>query len=761
MTDAATINDRLAGKALLLTGASGFLGKAVLAACLRELPELGRIVLLLRAPDDQGADQRLAHVLSGGAFAELDQAAIDEARAAGRLTAIAGDVAQDELGRQVPGAETGDDLAGIDVLIHCAASVSFEEPLDSILDLNSHGPARLLRALRAAGSDPDVVHVSTAYAAGTRTGLVLERPSGTAPAEPEVDLQAELEAARTWRRDLEAESRLPAHQRRFVAEARQELGPAGGPAVGARAEGLRREWVADQLTERGRERASALGWPDGYALSKAMGERMLQAERPRTLTILRPSIVESAMRRPYPGWLEDLKVADPVILAYAAGMVPRFPGNRSARLDLVPVDLAANACLAAAAHPPEQGVRTMHLVSGSQNPVTVEEVGKVVTEYFRERPLAGEDGLPVEVSEWRFANHNRVMQALDRGERLLKTGRDLLDRFPLPRSDALELRLHREQRRLGRLRRLADIYGPYVELDCVFDDRATRELLAELAPEDRERFGFDVQDVDWDEYLREIHLPALRALLPPPRPAAPPRPVVRPQPAAGPPAMAFFDIEGVVLDTTIAHFYAWVRTRDMPGLDRTLWMAGLAARAPGWLLADRRSRASFNRHFYRQYRELPARELREQARAALSDFILPRVQHEAVRRIRVHRRRGDKVVLITGTLDFLVDPLRHLGDELVAARLVERRGQFTGELAEPPLTADGRASLAARMAAEQGIDLADCHAYADSVADLALLEAVGHAHPINPDFRLARIARRRGWPAESWKTEPGAARVPA
>ena len=157
-----------------------------------------------------------------------------------------------------------------------------------------------------------------------------------------------------------------------------------------------------------------------------------------------------------------------------------------------------------------------------------------------------------------------------------------------------------------------------------------------------------------------------------------------------------------MLDTTIAHFYAWLRTRDMPELDRLVWSAGLAARVPGWLQVDRRSRAAFNRRFYRLYRDLPARELRAQAAAALPDFIQPRIQHEAVRRVRAHRRHGDRVVLMTGALDFLVDSLRHLGDELIAARLVERTGRFTGELAEPPLTADGRASLAARLAAEHG-----------------------------------------------------------
>jgi fatty acyl-CoA reductase len=217
----------------------------------------------------------------------------------------------------------------------------------------------------------------------------------------------------------------------------------------------------------------------------------------------------------------------------------------------------------------------------------------------------------------------------------------------------------------------------------------------------------------------------------------------------------------VVLDATVVHFYAWLRAETMPQPDRVLWLAGLAARAPGYVVQDRVSRAAFNRRFYRSYEGLPAAELRERADRALTEFILPRVRHGAVRRIRQHRRRGDRVVLITGALDFLVAPLRHLADELIAARLVERRGAFTGELAEPPLSADGRASLAARLAADHGVELADCHAYGDSISDLPLLEAVGHPAAVNPDFRLAREARRRGWPIEEWRTEPGARTRPA
>ena len=327
---------------------------------------------------------------------------------AANVSAISGDVADDHM--VIP--------AGIDTVIHCAASVSFEQSLDEALELNSKGPARLLQAVRNAGGDPYFVHVSTAYAAGARTGLVLEKPSGTAPSEPWLDLNAELDAAKAWRRDIEAESRLPVHQHRFVKEATRAVGPAGGPATGTRAEILRYEWVREQLTERGRERARALGWSDTYGLSKAIGERTLIAANPRLLTIVRPAIVESALHTPYPGWMESLKVADPILLGYGAGIIPgRFAANRSIRMDLVPVDFVANACVAAAAHPPAEGtIRTMNVSTGMRKPLTINDMAVITTRYFRDRPIPDEDGLPVAVPEWRFSTRAEIMTAINRAD---------------------------------------------------------------------------------------------------------------------------------------------------------------------------------------------------------------------------------------------------------------------------------------------------------------------------------------------------------
>jgi HAD superfamily hydrolase (TIGR01490 family) len=110
-------------------------------------------------------------------------------------------------------------------------------------------------------------------------------------------------------------------------------------------------------------------------------------------------------------------------------------------------------------------------------------------------------------------------------------------------------------------------------------------------------------------------------------------------------------------------------------------------------------------------------------------------------------------VLVTGSLDFLIEPLaRELRvDEVVAAALEERDDRFTGALATTPLSDVEKARRLSALAAARGINLAVSHAYGDSIADLAMLEAVGFPHAVNPDERLRAIAARRGWPVHVWR----------
>jgi phosphoserine phosphatase len=128
-----------------------------------------------------------------------------------------------------------------------------------------------------------------------------------------------------------------------------------------------------------------------------------------------------------------------------------------------------------------------------------------------------------------------------------------------------------------------------------------------------------------------------------------------------------------------------------------------------------------------------------------------------LRRVREHRRAGHRTVLITGALDFVIDPLRPLFDDVVVAEMsVDADGTFSGQLLNAPPTGESRAQALYDYAAAHGLDPAEGVAYADSTSDLPLLEAVGFPVAVNPETRLAALARKRGWLVEHFDKAPGA-----
>jgi alcohol-forming fatty acyl-CoA reductase len=333
------VRDRLAGRKILLTGASGFLGKAVLSTLLRSAPEIDQLVVLLRAPVGSTAGERLEGLLADECFGGLPDADLRAKVESGRIRALRGDLELDGLG-----GHPAEELTGIDTVIHCAATVSFEEALDDALALNTFGPVRLLQRLEESGSDPELVHVSTAYVADRQSGRVLEDGiphHGITDLDPD-DLYA---TARRWREEVERESIAEPPRRAFAKAAARDSARRSDLDATERAEELRRRWVGAKLSRRGRRHAISLGWPDTYALSKALGERLV-SRRSAPTTVIRPTIIESALEMPSEGWLEGIKVADPLILAYASRGLTHLPGRAGNVIDIVPVDLVANACRA-------------------------------------------------------------------------------------------------------------------------------------------------------------------------------------------------------------------------------------------------------------------------------------------------------------------------------------------------------------------------------------------------------------------------------
>jgi HAD superfamily hydrolase (TIGR01490 family) len=715
-------------------------------------------------------------VLASRAFAPLRERLGDgwEAALGGRLHPLGGDLGRPHLGLDEEGLQA---LAEVDVVIHSAAEVAFDSPLDVALRTNVGGAVGLVETVLAAGARPAFVHVSTAYVSGVRRGLVLEgRPGGLATAGgAALDWRAELAAAEAVRSGLEAESRSPQRLRRLAATARRGPGASGVPAAGAEVERMRARWVDARLVDHGRAHARALGWSDVYTMSKALAELAVSercGERP--LSVVRPSIIESALREPMPAWIVGLRMAEPVILAYGRGLLPEFPGLPDGIIDLVPVDVVSNAVITAAATPPATGRAVYHVGTGARNPLRYRGLFDNVRAYFRAHPLHDSSGAPIAVPDWRFPTGRQAGRRLATLERGLEIAVGTVERgMATPRTRVLHQRLDEARDRVRRARSLAEMYAVYTEMDAVFDDAATRALDLGRSAAERAEFPFDAGVIDWEDYLQRSHFPAVvdlarlrrrapRPVLPGPTSAPAPPPARLPAVRAGAePALAVFDVEGTIADLTVVqHYLFFLLDRE----ERRRWpltIARTAMRVPGWLRLDRVNRLEFQRRFYRRYAGLEREFVAETARRALHEITLPRSFPRALRRVREHVDAGHRVVLVTGALDEVVRPLAELLEvELRAAHLRTLDGIFDGDLADTPPSAEARGALVTGLAGETGARAAACFAYADSISDLSMLDAVGHPVPVNPDLRLLSVARRRGWPVQAWRVGDGGGRMP-
>ena len=214
----------------------------------------------------------------------------------------------------------------------------------------------------------------------------------------------------------------------------------------------------------------------------------------------------------------------------------------------------------------------------------------------------------------------------------------------------------------------------------------------------------------------------------------------------------FFDVDGTLARTTIVHYYMYSRRRGMSPLAGAAWQTAFFLKCGYYLVLDKISRSKLNVVFYRSYAGLPVHDVKGQVRDCYREVIQPRRFAEAVPCVWEHRRAGRDIVLVTGALDFIIEPLAlELGaTRVIAASLVESNGRFTGELDGPPIGGKEKARRMIGYAEERQINLPQSHAYGDSIADLPMLEVVGFPHAVNPDRALATKAKARGWPIHRW-----------
>jgi HAD superfamily hydrolase (TIGR01490 family) len=510
--------------------------------------------------------------------------------------------------------------------------------------------------------------------------------------------------------------------------------------------------VTHRLAEAGRARARSLGFPDIYGFTKALGEQVVESiarEHGLALSVLRPAITESALERPYPGWIKGFKMAEPIIHAYGRGDLPESPAAPDSALDVMPVDFVVNAVFAACARPPSGSPAYYHLVSGARNPLRFRRLYELGRHYFGEHPVQDHGAPQPRLADWSFPGVAAVERRLNFAERATDLADAALAR--IPHSSATTRRwadaLDAQRRRLQTGRRLFDLFATYVSAEMTFLDDATQHLYASLSEADRVAFDFDCQHIDWAHYLLDVHLPAVRRDAHAShriRTAARPRSTERT-------TVAVFDLDGTLLRTTVIEEYLRARLRDLP---RRRWLGEVlrvGTRLPGYVAAEHADRSQFLRLFYREYLGASRGGLERLVDDELAPAMWRRLAPAGVRRIREHRAAGHRTVLLTGALEVFTRPLAPLFDNVQAARLASTDGVFTGDLEAPPLIGEARLAWLKVFAAGLSVDLEDVFVYADSHSDLPLLSGVGHPVAINPDVRLYRVARRRRWPVEEWR----------
>jgi nucleoside-diphosphate-sugar epimerase len=523
MTDELSVPAALSGKCVLLTGATGFLAKVVLEKLIRTAPGMKGVILLIRAGDQGDARARFQRQIATSSIFDALRAERGpwlERFFAEQVECVTGEVTETEFGL---GAQAFRALAArTGLVINAAASVNFREPLDQALAINTLSLHHLTALARLA--DAPLVQVSTCYVNGYNRGDMLEdvpHPAGrTAIARgPDGHYEVAALAERLLRKIDGIKARMRAH--------------VSDPAR-----------LAQALTALGIREANRHGWNDTYTFTKWMGEQLaLRGMQGRALTIVRPSIIESTLQSPAPGWLEGVKVADAVILAYARGRTSFFPARPAGIIDVIPADLVANGILMAAgeamdgaAHGPNLH-RIYQCCSGSSNPISVGELIRLL-QGEAQRNWRQYDKLFHQEPKHRFRVVGNVrfrlaMAGVALGA-LAWSGLRRLAGQP-GETPAME--------KLRTTRLLAITFSFYAQPRYRFHNDGLLALAQRFGAAERALFPVDARLIDWEDYLCRVHMTGLnryalkrkeaRAVQPvQPAPAAAQAPRPRPEAAA-------------------------------------------------------------------------------------------------------------------------------------------------------------------------------------------------------------------------------------
>jgi len=454
-----------AGRFVFITGATGFLGKVLIEKLLYSCPEIAGIYMLARPKRGKSIDDRVNELLDSPLFDRIrnksnndicdnnsdscdnkngSNSDNDKDNFRSKLKAIPGDVTLPNLG--ISDEDEAILCRDVSVVIHSAATIRFDEPIKDAVKMNVDGALKMFRLCERLPRLVSLVHVSTAYANCDRT-QVLE-----AVYPPPLNYDNWLQVLQ-WLDDKDVD-RL----------------------------------TGDLIGER----------PNTYTYTKSLAEHFLTEEwrrHPLPLSIVRPSIVGAAWREPKPGWVDNFNGPTGVFAAVGSGILRKMKGDNSATADIVPVDHVVNVLIAAgwyAATRRPDGVIVYNAASGKVNPIKWGQIQEECIKGFTKYPLQSSYRRPkVRLCRTPFSRDFTMW---------------LKNIVPAYLGDAAMSLMGMKPKLLrlqDRVSKAVDVLEYFTCRSWEFDSSNVTSLRRNLTPEEQDIFEFDVNRIQWDDYMED------------------------------------------------------------------------------------------------------------------------------------------------------------------------------------------------------------------------------------------------------------------
>jgi len=513
--DHLSVRQTLARKHILLVGVTGFIGKVWMVDLLEQIPDIGKVTLLIRRNRTTSAQRRFEKIVAESPILDGLQKRYgaklgDFLRE--KIEVVEGDVGQPGLGLEE--SVRARLSRSLDLVVNSAGLTDFNPDLREAISSNVESTEHLLNFIRSTDHSA-LMHLSTCYVVGMRDGRVTEelRENYNPANIKNFDAEREIISLREMMQHIEERSESPelarALRRQALGRGADETRVAAGELDGV-VKRNRSRWVRNKLVRVGMRRAQYLGWPNTYTFTKSLGESILARHgKGLPIAIVRPSIVESSQYSPFSGWNEGINTSGP--LSYLLGTNFRqLPSNAKKCLDIIPVDMVCRGMtLIAAALIARKNARMYQLATSGINPCDM--------------------GRSIELTGLAHRKHYRSQQGIEHWLKLkfetIPVSKQRYERLSIPMQKAVvsginraaeKLRfkkspLAKAERDLNRAEKLIELYEPFIlHNEHVFECENARLLSAALSEDERAVFAFEPEAIDWWDYWINVHVPALR-----------------------------------------------------------------------------------------------------------------------------------------------------------------------------------------------------------------------------------------------------------